>query len=74
MSTVLGTLIAGPKTQITLTRDLYRGEDRIDIRKYFLAGDGNWLPTQKGISLTIEQAFKVMEILQSTKVAPEDVK
>ena len=40
---------------IYITVSEFMGKNRVDIRKYFDSGAGEMKPTQKGISLTVEQ-------------------
>jgi hypothetical protein len=43
----------------------YRGKQRIDLRTYFLAEDGEWKPTRKGVSLPAEKIPDLIQALQS---------
>jgi len=41
----------------------FKGKHRVDIRKYFDAGEGEMKPTQKGINMTVEQWTALVEKL-----------
>jgi hypothetical protein len=40
--------------QIHVTLREYRGHQLIDLRTYYQADNGEWRPTKKGISLSVE--------------------
>jgi len=56
----------GKASEIRVTRSEWKGVERIDIRKYYLTDDPQeeMKPTHKGISLTVDQAEKVLEALK----------
>lgn len=64
--TTQNTLLIIPKSktiQIQASIEEYRGKPRVDIRAYYLAG-AEWLPTQKGVGIDIEQVPLLIEALQ----------
>jgi hypothetical protein len=53
---------------IVVSRSVYRGVERLDIRRYYYAtGDGELRPTKKGVSLPIESglAAQAVQVLQA---------
>ena len=43
------------------------GKKALDIRKYYLTNEGNWLPTKKGIFMPLEDVDNgAIEILEGT--------
>ena len=63
------------KLQLRLTESVFKGKDRIDIRKYYYTGEhydpatgegDTYSPTTKGISLAREEAHIVLAWLMET--------
>jgi len=51
------------KTKVVVSLVDTGTKDKIDIRKFFLNFDKNWLPTTKGISFHLEQLPIIINIL-----------
>ena len=49
----------------------FKGKPRVDIREYYMAEDGEWKPTKKGISLDLEQWTKLQELIPMINEATE---
>lgn len=48
---------------ITIEHSIFRGKKYIDVRKNFTTGSGENIPTRKGLMLTNDQWFEVIEVL-----------
>ncbi len=48
---------------IRIEKKEYKGHTFIDIRKYYQDGDGNWLPTKKGVTIPLDKINDVIEAL-----------
>lgn len=46
---------------VRVSKNEFRGNEYIDIRKYYQADDGEWRPTKKGISLSLDVVERVFE-------------
>ena len=57
MNRILGEISKNAIEKIMVTLGEYKDKQRIDIRVYFLpdADPDNWLPTKKGINLSLNQ-------------------
>ena len=72
--TTQNTLLIIPKsntTRVHATIEEYKGKPRFDIRTYYLAGN-EWLPTQKGVSIDIEQVPLLIEALQNVQAQQKE--
>jgi hypothetical protein len=45
----------------------YRGKDFVSARIYYLADNGEWLPTKKGITVKPEQVDVLIDLLNQSK-------
>lgn len=45
--------------------NLYAGEPKIHIRKYFQNNNGVWVPTRKGITLTVDEWVRMKEVFDN---------
>lgn len=45
--------------------NLYAGEPKIHIRKYFQRDNGVWVPTRKGITLTVDEWIRMKEVFEN---------
>ena len=59
----LGEIPISPKTKILVSITEVGNKDKMDIRLNFLNYDGEWKPTKKGISIPVEQAKPLLEII-----------
>jgi len=53
---------------IRVQRTEFKGKEYIDIRKFYDA-DGEWKPTKKGISLSIDIVSKVKEAISQVELS-----
>ncbi len=70
--TTQNTLLIIPKsntTRVHATIEEYKGKPRFDIRTYYLAGS-EWLPTQKGVAIDIEQVPLLIQALANITTPP----
>ena len=51
---VVAELERGPDQKIVVRKTVFRGREYLDIRNFFLADSGEWLPTKKGIAIPWE--------------------
>ncbi len=42
---------------VVVSRSVYRGEERLDVRQHYYTREGDLRPTKKGVSLTIADGF-----------------
>lgn len=54
----------GDSERLRVTVSEYRGRARIDVRLWYVTGDGEWKPGRAGISLLPEQAGQVMQAIR----------
>ena len=69
------TLLIIPKsntTRVHASIEEYKGKQRFDIRTYYLAGN-DWLPTQKGVAIDMEQVPLLIEALQKVQALTSQV-
>jgi hypothetical protein len=59
--------IAKGKDKIIITVKEFKGKQYIDMRTYFENGEGEWIPTKKGISLTPDHLDEMITFLQEAK-------
>ena len=68
----LATLAEVPQSQegnsiFVCLNDAGNGALRVDVRRWFVGDDGEWHPTQKGISLTADSIQPVIDALVAGK-------
>lgn len=69
-ATPLYTIRRGPNRQVRITISEYRGNSYFDIRNYYLEKKtGNFLPTQKGITIPIQLYRELLNGLIETGYA-----
>ena len=51
--------------QVRVEFSKYRGNPLLDIREFCLRNDGEWAPTQRGISLPADRARDLLAALQA---------
>ena len=51
---VVAELERRPDQKIVVRKTVFRGREYLDIRNFFLADSGEWLPTKKGIAIPWE--------------------
>jgi len=55
------------KDKIIVTVKEFKGKQYIDARTYFENDEGEWIPTKKGISLTLDNLDEMIRLLQAAK-------
>ena len=55
------------KDKIIVTVKEFKGKQYIDMRTYFENQEGEWIPTKKGISLTLDNLDEAIKLLQQAK-------
>ncbi|HIE48201.1 TPA: hypothetical protein EYP84_04865 [Candidatus Bipolaricaulota bacterium] len=61
---VVAELERGPDQKIVIRRTVFRGREYLDIRNFFLADSGEWLPTKKGIAIPWELRAELVAALE----------
>ena len=61
-------------TQIQASISRFKGKDRFDLRMYYRGDCAEWLPTQKGIAIDMEQVPLLIEALQKVLAQKEALK
>lgn len=56
--------------RVSLTE--FRGRQYIDVRLFYMDGEGNWKPTKKGITLSPEMMRTVREAVDQALESLED--
>ena len=51
--------------QVRVEFSEYRANHLLDVREYYLRNDGDWAPTQRGISLPADRARDLLAALQA---------
>lgn len=54
----------GAGQKVVVRRTEFRGKEYLDLRQFFQGGDGQWLPTKKGVSLPWEARAALIAALQ----------
>lgn len=54
----------GGGQKVVLRRTVFRGKAYLDLRQFFQADDGSWLPTKKGVALPWELREALIEALR----------
>lgn len=62
----VGEISKGKDKIIVAVRE-FKGREYIDIRTHFENNDGEWVPTKKGITLSLDSLDDMIELLQSAK-------
>lgn len=53
--------------QIRISRDEYQGKEYADIREFYLAEDGEFRPTRKGVKFSLELLDDVIDGLNELR-------
>ncbi|MCX5803458.1 MAG: transcriptional coactivator p15/PC4 family protein [Proteobacteria bacterium] len=64
MSKLIGEIEKNQKERIRIFIDEYRGHKFCNVRVFFEADNGQWLPTKKGITFNDETIDEVIPLLQ----------
>lgn len=62
----VGEISKGKDKIIVAVRE-FKGKEYVDIRTHFESNDGDWIPTKKGITLSLDSLDDMIELLQSAK-------
>jgi hypothetical protein len=60
------------KDKIIVALKEFKGKEYIDIRTYFENGNGDWIPTKKGVTFSPESLDEMIDILKSAKKKGSD--
>jgi len=60
----IGRIVLGATAILVVAASEFKGRRRLDCRVYYLAEDGSWLPTKKGISLRAEDLGEFQNLLR----------
>jgi len=66
--------IAKGKDKIIVSVKEFKGKEYIDIRTHFENDEGEWIPTKKGISLTLNNLDEMIDLLKEAKNKVADTK
>lgn len=62
----VGEITKGKDKIIVAVRE-FKGKEYVDIRTHFENNDGDWIPTKKGITLSLDSLDDMIGLLQSAK-------
>ena len=65
---VVGSFHKNSQEVVKVTLDEFHGREVVDIRAYFSDVNGEWQPSRKGITLSIECIPELLEIVRMAKV------
>jgi hypothetical protein len=65
MEVIVSKFQRNPTEEVRTTLKEFKGRHYIDIRIYFLSDSGQWKPTRKGISLSVEYLSELKEAINS---------
>lgn len=54
----------GEENVLRLTRKVFEGKTFTDLRVFFMNGDGDFVPTRKGVSIRDHELPQVLDMLQ----------
>jgi hypothetical protein len=60
------------KDKIIVSRKEFKGREYVDIRVHFTDADGNWIPTKKGVSLSLESLDEMIGLLEKAREGAGD--
>jgi hypothetical protein len=63
-SQLLAVIPKNSTTRLQASISRFKGKDRFDLRMYYRGDCAEWLPTQKGIAIDMEQVPLLIEALQ----------
>lgn len=76
MEALVAKIAKNPTEEVRISLTSYRGHDLVDIRVFFQDEQGEWRPTKRGVSLSVdsfaelrEAVAKAEEMLNSTPAA-----
>lgn len=55
----------GSTRKVAVELATYRGEQRVDIRTWYLDENGVWQRTKQGVSLSLDELPNLVKVLQS---------
>lgn len=57
----------GCSNRIEATINRFKGKDKFDLRMYYLTIGGEWLPTQKGVTIEAKDVPMLIDALQKAQ-------
>ena len=63
-SQLLAVIPKNSTTRLQASISRFKGKDRFDLRMYYRGDCAEWLPTQKGVAIDMEQVPLLIEALQ----------
>lgn len=73
-SQLLAVIPKNSTTRLQASISRFKGKDRFDLRMYYRGDCAEWLPTQKGIAIDMEQVPLLIEALQKVSAQQEALK
>ncbi len=64
---LIGEIERNRTEKIRIELSNYRGKDFISVRIYFLADNGEWRPTKKGVTVRPDQLDELIGLLSQAK-------
>ncbi len=64
---VIGEIERNDTERLRVEASNYKGSDFISVRIYYLADNGEWRPTKKGITVKPEKIDELIEFLNQAK-------
>jgi len=63
MDALLARITKNPTEEVRVSLTNYRGYDLVDIRVFFQDEQGEWRPTKRGVSLSIDSVAELREAI-----------
>ena len=63
----------GSSNRIEATISRFKGKDKFDLRMYYLTISGEWLPTQKGVTIEAKDVQILIDALQKAQALLDEV-
>ena len=63
MDALLARITKNPTEEVRVSLTSYRGYDLVDIRVFFQDEQGEWRPTKRGVSLSIDSVAELREAI-----------
>jgi Transcriptional Coactivator p15 (PC4) len=61
MDALVARIAKNPTEEVRVSLSSYRGHDLIDIRVFFQDDQGEWRPTKRGVSLSVDSFAELRE-------------
>jgi transcriptional coactivator p15 (PC4) len=63
MDALVARIAKNPTEEVRLSLTSYRGHDLVDIRVFFQDEQGEWRPTKRGVSLSVDSFAELREAI-----------